>query len=266
MKKLLLATNVVFIIAAIFFACNPQPKEPDATTTETVPCEHCQDYSKSEFEGVPAGLAFSMISRYKANHWNNYRIAGAGKPTDARSVWFSLDTLKKFIWNLEQEVCNKKCADKKTLGLRFYYAEYPQQPVWDKLDPLDTDPVISKDEEDHRLLYQGLHTVVITPTYWSEASKLNVDFDPRYVDENCKPKTLQDVMRELNVMFDTTSHSMVALTSGQPAFVLSPDIRTSAKNKGSLIPPPPPIVGGIVAGELNGAVVLDMIENKFRTY
>lgn len=266
MKKSIVIPAALLLTAIVFFACNPDSGNTNEDTTQQLPCDHCQDFDKEKFEGVPAGLAFNMISTYKSHHWNGYRVAGNTVPTDARSVWFSLDTLKKFIWNLEQEVCNNKCIDKKTLGLRFYYAEYPQQQVWDKLEPLDADPVINREQQDHRALYQGLHTVVITPTYWSEKSQFNVDFDPRFVDKECKPQTLQNVMNKLGVRFDTSVRALVALNGGDPAFVLSPDVRTSAKNKGSLIPPPPPITGGIVAGELNGAVIFDMMENKFRNY
>ena len=73
MKKVLIFTNVVFLTTAIFFACNPEPGPDPVVEPVAAKCDHCKDYSHETFEGIPAGLAFTMISKYKANHWNNYR-------------------------------------------------------------------------------------------------------------------------------------------------------------------------------------------------
>jgi hypothetical protein len=256
MKKILIATNVVFLTAAIFFGCNPEDKRVPAE------CDHCTNYTNQKFEGIPAGLGYQMISNYKTNHWDTYRIPGQLNPTDARSVWFSLDSVKKFIWNLEQEVCNNNCVDKKDLGLRFYYGEYPKVADWNLLDG-QTDLAIQQ----HKIEYQYLHTAVIMPTYLSTDSNMNVDFDPRFINFNtekgkCGPLAIQDVFTKLKVEFDS---SRMASGGGLPGFMLSPDVRSSAKNKGSLIPPPPPFTGNFI-GEGKGAVIFDVMQNRLFTY
>ena len=264
MNRILIISNVIFFSIAIFLGVKLYSKDPEPNT-EPVACEkQCKSYNDEKFEGLPAGLAFTMISKYKANHWNNYSVNGVPR-VDARSVWFSLDSMKKFIWNLEQDVCNNKCVDKTELGLRFYYAEYPDKADWESKDPLS--PNASTAEIDHRSQYPGLHTVVISPTYYCKEEQFNVDFDPRFVDKACKPINMQSVFKSLDVQFDTIKNQLVATNGGQPAFVLTPDVKTSLKNRGSLIPPPPfSAPGSIVAGELNGAVIFDMMENVFHTY
>ncbi len=266
MKKLLIATNILFLTTAIFFGCDPKDKIVEAE------CDHCPNYSNQKFEGIPAGLGYDMIKNYKTDHWDNYRVPNlrnqpitSTSPTDARSVWFSLDTLKKFIWNLEQDVCNNKCVNKNDLGLRFYYADYPDETTWAQMDnPISTDPVEAAKTISHKNKYQYLHTVVITPTYYSTNAQMNVDFDPRYVSNTkagCSPTSMQQVFNLLGVKFDK---DRTATNGGLPAFMLSPDIETSAKNKGSLIPPPPPFNSNI--GEGNGAVIFDLMQGQLFAY
>ena len=266
MKKVLIASNVVLLSAAIFFGCshNILPATPPKFST----CEHCKDFTKEKFEGIPAGLAYQMISNYKTSRWDTYTIAAKPSATDARSVWFSLDTLKRFIWNLEQEVCNNKCVDQKDLGLRFYYAEYPKEADWTALDS-ETGAIALA----HKNLYEFLHTVVIAPTYYSEKSQLNVDFDPRFVnattkEATCSPASMEEVFDKLQVTFDTAQGNTIpkVAIAGKPAFILVPNINSYNKNKGSLIPPPPPPKTSKMSGEGNGAGFIDLIEHQTFPY
>lgn len=75
---------------------------------------------------------------------------------DARAIWFSLDSLKKFICTIEKysEQLHIKPED---LGVRMYYAVYK-----------------------HDSEYQGLHTLFMVPTFAVSGSKdEEQDFDPR---------------------------------------------------------------------------------------
>lgn len=232
--------------------------------SEKTECDLCEDYTGQDFKGIPVKLAYKMVELYKTDHWDGYTIKENPDAKDARSVWFSLDTLKKFIWYIENEVCQKKCVDPSTLGLRFYYGEYPGKDEWADLDG-------EKSPEDmiHKAEYQGLHTVLILPTYYSKSSGFNVDFDPRKItsiDGKCMPMPLQDVFNELDGGSDSLDQNQNARTLNKSAVILSPDVSTTIRNKGSLIPPPPPPSSASRAGEKNGAVIFDTLEKVRYTY
>lgn len=252
MKILLTLATVLCMVA--FCGCDFFRKEPVSAE-----CDHCKDYSGDEFEGVPAGLVYTMIKQYKLNHWNNQRVLGNNQPTDARSVWFNLDTLKKFIYKIEQAACSSNCINRADLGIRFYYAEYPDIVTWNQYD---NDPATLA----HRMEYQGLHTLVMTPTYYNTNSQMNVDFDPRFTEYNkekqCVPMSMRNVLNELGADIDSAGKVIGGVEN---TLMLSPNVRTTAKNKGSLIPPPPP-AGSSNAGERKGAVLLDLVENIVHNY
>jgi len=261
MKKLLV-TAAVFISVTIFWSCS-SASDPEPVP-EVVKCDHCQDYTGQGFKGIPVKLAYKMVELYKKDHWDGYTVGTNTVPTDARSVWFSLDSLKKFIWFIEEEVCRNKCVDPKDLGLRFYYGEYPDQETWTSLDGED-DPA----SMEHKKAYQGLHTVLILPTYYSTSSGMNVDFDPREVspskDGKCSPTPLQDVFDKL-VEADSSQNASQNPNYNRPiVYVYSADVNTTIKNKGSLIPPPPPSFTNRV-GEKNGAVIFDKLEGISYSY
>ncbi len=245
----------VLLAAAVCLVALTGCQEPPAPPTED--CNNCKTYPAGSFEGIPAGLAFRMIRHYKEKNWDVMHAVNQ-KKHDARSVWFSLDSLKKFIYDLEQRVCSRNCKgeDSLNLGLRFYYAEYPDEKEWANLDPNNSDLT-------HRQEYENLHTVVVAPTYHNMKYNLNVDFDPRFftTDNNgCKPASMQDVFETLGVSQQVMFDSINGPVATMPAFMLSPDCKTTAKNKGSLIPPPPfqTTNQGTVKG--NGAVVFDIME------
>jgi hypothetical protein len=257
MKKLLV-TTAVFISAIIFWSCN-STTDPKPEPTE---CNHCKTYTGG-FKGIPVKLAYEMVDLYKQHHWQNYTVKTGDNtaPTDARTVWFSLDSLKRYIWYIEEEVCKNKCVNPDDLGLRFYYGEYPDKETWAKLDG-ENDPASMK----HKEAYQGLHTILIVPTYYSKNSDMNVDFDPHETtmkDGKCSPTPLQDV-------FDSREASSKSKDAKQNerykpmVYMYSADVNSTIKNKGSLIPPPPPSAGR--AGENNGAVILDKLENVNKNY
>ena len=153
-------------------------------------------------------LAVQMIRNYRMYHWTainaNCQSIDRGNPAvvDARSVWFSLTTLKKFINTIETQSCGSTCPPQ--LGIRIYYAEYPNVASL----PSDIDPLCA-----------GKHTVLMVPTYHDVPGNKDVDFDPQKWD-----KTTCTV----SSVFDTAT-TMCALGA---------DI--AAQNHGGLTPPPDP--------------------------
>lgn len=133
------------------------------------------DYSNADFEGIiNYETAQAMANNYKSDKAKSFISTDAQTGTnafvaeeDARSVWFSLDRLKNFIWHIENQNCNKGCKD--SLGLRIYYAKYPDfnDPSQPGLLGLDNVPKS----------YAKHHTLFMVPTYKSE-NGVNVDFYP----------------------------------------------------------------------------------------
>jgi hypothetical protein len=83
---------------------------------------------------------------------------------DASSIWFGLDTLKKFIWMIENLNCMNQCHD--SLGIRFYYARYP-----DTATMRGTYDLASLN-----LNYANKHTLFGIPTF--RLGGVNIDFNP----------------------------------------------------------------------------------------
>ncbi|MFY1045038.1 hypothetical protein [Chryseobacterium sp. GP-SGM7] len=107
---------------------------------------------------LPTTLVQSLVDNYRDNQLSfineNLGI------DDAHSIWFDLPTLKSFIQNIEEQAQlidpNIPDAD---LGVRFYYAAYPEVPQ----DPIPSD-------------YGKRHTLVMIPT--KIEAGLNYDFNP----------------------------------------------------------------------------------------
>lgn len=130
----------------------------------------CYNCSTDTFSGITIGEFKYGIARYRTTHFDSINnepyMANLGLK-DARACWYSLNTLKKFICLIEkysgQLVSNTDSLD---LGIRFYYAVYPDSstPRIDHFDIAD----------------KSRHTLFLVPTYFSSADSLNIDFDPRY--------------------------------------------------------------------------------------
>lgn len=144
----------------------------------------------------------ALIENYAANHWSLINDSctslqdNASYPDvqDARSVWFSLADIKKFICDFE------KVADESQLGVRIYYGEYSA----DMVNSFNVDPQCV-----------GLHTVLMVPTLLG-ADGYNHDFDP--------------VTKSSDFSQSTTVYAMNHGTMAPPPFTSSTN--TQVKNVG----------------------------------
>ncbi|MET3537609.1 hypothetical protein [Chryseobacterium limigenitum] len=126
-----------------------------------------------ESTGTPNTMSSSFVQKLIDNYRNNQLTAINTKfgIEDAHSIRFDLATLKKFISDIENEA--KKVDSGITendLGVRFYYAAYPQADNWDIMEntPIGTN-------------YAGKHTLVMVPTLKmgnAEGEILSYDFNP----------------------------------------------------------------------------------------
>lgn len=222
MKQILIATNIILLGVAVFFCYKffdiKNVKSGQKPINETgnssglgEPCRNrlCKDYSNEPWEGlIRANLAHRMAERYRGDLGKKVIWFGNNETNipDATSVWFDLDKLKKFIWEIELKQCSENCRD--SLGIRIYYAKYP-----------DTAGMRTNDLAMLNPSYANHHTVFMVPTYWNATLQANVDFDP--FGKGCRAR------------FDT---SMIA-KPGLIFFGFGTGEGTDAENHGSLIPP-----------------------------
>jgi hypothetical protein len=109
-----------------------------------------------------------LINNYRNNHLAFVRDRLG--IDDAHSIHFDLDTLKKFISDIENETQNAPNITDQDLGIRFYYTAYPKKEDWDIMKESSIGPE-----------YAERHTLVMVPTMIAddgEGNRLPYDFNP----------------------------------------------------------------------------------------
>lgn len=90
----------------------------------------CLDYNQYHYSSLKTGLVRDMVEIYRRNQLKSIESASVNPvPNDAYSIWFDLDTIKKFIYHIERGVQQSGTTNRK-LGLRLYYAAYPEKTTW----------------------------------------------------------------------------------------------------------------------------------------
>lgn len=208
MKRILIVTNLILLVSIIYFNGCKQDEEK----MPALPCPECKNYSDSGFNGLSVNAAAQLSGLYAANHYPNYTINGA--LTDSKSIWFSLDSIKKFIFKIEEAMC--KCGVNHDLGVRIYFGEYPDASSMANNAEFNTlDPVMAQ-----------RHTLFMVPTY--NYAGADYDFDPWHLGKGgCeKPTTICEWVNADDSTF--LSGNMLAL---------SPDQSRGIKNHGNMCPP-----------------------------
>jgi hypothetical protein len=212
MKKLLIVSNLATIgfIAFLFFNSNIGCINNSAAKSNT--CTNiCADYSG---EGITR-YDFSLLDTM-----SKYDKSTVGSQ-EARNIWFSLDTLKRFIWNIENSACGLSCDNEQTfqtkLGIRIYFARYLDfsQANLKKYPDLQTvDPLFSDQQ-----------TLFMIPTF---------DIDPN-------SKTVQHVDFDITKPFSSNNCAFQRIENNSgPMAALGPNQasqNTAAQNHGGLCPP-----------------------------
>jgi hypothetical protein len=196
MKKVLFITNALLLGIILFMSCNKteigsisnlsqgatlnQLSGPLIEYGEFPTCNPCANNSTIQFDGIDAHLAKSLFARYNEENQPllNQKISGE----DANRLWFSLESLKKFISEIEGEVYMHHPAKGLKLGIRIYYGKYPNN--------MDIDEGLRTLPDNYALH----HTLFMVPTFEDTANGgTQWDFDPRHWGNNPhKPTTLAD--------------------------------------------------------------------------
>lgn len=179
------------------------------------------------------------IDRYKQLQWtaSNAKLK-ASVPVndqfqDARSCWYSLSRLKSLICLTERNASKYNLTGE--LGIRFYYATYPDTAQQEVLLPGITKQV--------NIPVGWHHTLFMVPTHYNEQLKLDEDiYLVRTTRFNADSR--KEVIQESNTGFVTKPDwkKLQSAKPGQPNYmimVLGQAVvnQSSAQNQGMLCPP-----------------------------
>lgn len=207
MKKFLVAI-IVFLLAVIavllynIFNNTPVRSAPGCSENITM------NYTGVEWKSnVSVDDARLMAGNYREDYGKSRIWTGEtrGETADARSAWFPLETLKRFIWNIETSNCKNNCKD--SLGIRIYYAKYPD---------LSNTEFWNEGTMGTQSDFALHHTIFMVPTYFT--NRFHQDFNP--FTDVCHQK--------LTEVGNPEKPSKAILTPGDE------------QNHGSLIPPNAP--------------------------
>lgn len=207
MKKMFVVVIVFLLLVIVFLLFNLDFSGNQAPSAD---CNTIlMNYEGEEWTGsISIDDAKYMAGNYREDYGKNRIWSGEtrGDETqeDARCAWFPLETLKRYIWNIENSNCKKNCKD--SLGLRIYYAKYPTI----------GDAAFWSGTMESQKQFASYHTVFMVPTYFT--GSYHQDFNP----------------------FSTECHQQLSEVPGSgkaiPALLPVGD----EQNHGSLIPPNAP--------------------------
>ena len=199
----------------------------------------CSDYSNDNVSTLKTGLISDLVERYRSKQLSYinermYPMIHHSDPdldpehSDAHTIWFDLDTIKKFIYHIERNVQRNATTSENKLGLRLYYAAYPEQSEFknnEDLKDLDNDPMTQK--------YGLKHTIVMIPTIYNSSIGDDVDFNPLDKD------TYKGYISEKKNIKVNDEPILLApyQAQGYEPMALSPSTRVVARNHGTLYPP-----------------------------
>lgn len=214
MKKILIASNIVLlgiILILLFYRKSSFIK--GSYSSSACASSKCMTPAGPAKGRISSGTARMISQQYKSDQGKSFIWSPGGRTNqeDACSVWFGLETIKRFIWEIESASCGNNCTD--TLGIRIYYARYPEN-LSSVTEFADLNPA-----------YANRHTLFMVPTYWDEASRQYIDFNPA---SGCRGS------------FDGPS-----LIKSLPSMIYMPSSEEqTTQNHGGLAPPPDGVNSG----------------------
>jgi hypothetical protein len=161
MKNLLIVTNLL-TLGGLAYSLNSNKQVTTNSNCETCFAPNCD----APFDGLQPQLAQAMIANYRDKQWaainNAYYSNGE---SDSRCTWFSLPTLKRYIYEIESKSEKVGNCDK-ALGIRMYYGTYPDNKSLPGMENVPDN-------------YLGRQTIMMVPTM--RVGEDDLDFDPNYM-------------------------------------------------------------------------------------
>jgi hypothetical protein len=168
-RKILLPIVVITIAVASFFIGKYSNKANDriiSNTTDTTKCGPCMAYNNSPQD--ESKLDLNLLKTMAFNYQKSIAV------TETRSVWFSLETIKKFVYQIETKSCNTCTGN---LGVRIYYGRYPVVSDWSIFSHLNGLDLSVKSKNGGINNYGNIHTIFMVPTI-DKPDGYHHDFDP----------------------------------------------------------------------------------------
>lgn len=215
--RILLLTNIITAIALLavgilYYRCQQSAMAkvvPGAVTPcppdTSIHCANtCYPFYPGAFSGVNGELARELVENYRIHQWASYSQAAGFE--DARAVWFSVERIKQFIYQIEQTTCAHKCDTNAVLGIRIYFGAYPDLATWDH----DHNGLVTSATGVTPLTYavdasyEKHHTLMMVPTYYDPVQHQDVDFDPlHWGNDKCTPDRVDTVMTTMGFLVPT---------------------------------------------------------------
>ncbi len=206
-KFIIIALSIALVFSVFFRPFQNNDENATATHFST-------DYQGTPVSQLPLSMVETMINQYRTNQYVAINEKRTVEVPDAHSVWFDIKTLKKFIHDIENETQKNKPNHKETLGIRLYFAAYPN------LNLKGNGSFIESDFQEIQKNYATRQTLMLIPTIFDKLKNGNVDFNP----------------------LDATTYSGFSKLKNKSATNSSTTQSIMALNHGNLIPPFDPIV------------------------
>ena len=143
--------------------------QPETNSTErSTGLDNVPKDKQAEKYKIPVDDIKAMINKYKTERQElvnvnpTLRNSYGNQFSDTRSVWFSIDELKNFISEAENENPGNKLN-----GLRMYFVVYPEK------QNVESDYLRAVPEN-----LRNQTSLVLIPTYYDSTNKLTRDFSP----------------------------------------------------------------------------------------
>ncbi|MEP0264765.1 hypothetical protein [Dokdonia sp.] len=188
----------------------------------------CVDYSQYNPSTLETGLIGDMVSTYKNNQLNAMNASMGHSETN--SLTFDLETIDKFLFHIKKGVeANSKDFKNEKLGLRIYYAAYPQ----DMSQYTDLNDLMNNTTTQQ---YAKKLTMVMIPIRENDKNEI-VDFNPFEFDtyEDGLPKYQKPEDLTGTNSKDTSPEALKPVMS----ITVSNTQNKVAQNHGNLFPPYP---------------------------
>ncbi len=210
-KKFSIAVIGILIVAFAIYAYNYPPVKNDSYSAET----KYVSLSGNQSDLPPSKLRMSLIEEMVNNYRQTQLLSIEDAPKnpvkdDSHSILFDLDTLKKFISDIEKGVNLVEPSANPKLAIRMYYAAYPVKEKWYERGYENLGKFTDKKIPE---LYERKHTIIMIPVIKTEKG-IFADFNP--FDKNTYngfPKRMAKAMSLLRDPSDTTE--IPALNHGE---------------------------------------------------
>lgn len=129
----------------------------------------CEDFSQEKPANFKAGVVADMVKIYTDNHLS--AMSTQMLTDETRAILFDLDTIQKFIYHIKKEVNDNPNFNlgAEKLGLRLYFAAYPDSTLFGKTGYEDLDGLPEN--------YGKRLTVAFVPTRMGSSGRV-IDFNP----------------------------------------------------------------------------------------